>query len=103
MSIPMIARKDLRYRTRRLKAGDHFRVKSRQEARVLAYMKKADLVDNENVKVALDDARERVGLPPLSKDSEDIAVWREKYQAALGRRPFNGWSIAQLKEKIAEA
>lgn len=103
MSVPMIARKDMKYRTRRLKAGDHFRVKSAREARFIAHLKQADRVDNENVKVALDDARDTVGLPPLSKESDDIRVWREKYQAKFDRRPFNGWDIPTLKAKIAEA
>lgn len=103
MSIPMTAVKDLRYRTRRLKAGDDFRVKNEREARVLVHLKKAERNDNENRKIALDDARSQVGLPALSRDSEDIKIWRERYQEVVGRRPFNGWSIDQLKEKIAEA
>ena len=103
MSISMIATKDMRYRTRHLKAGDGFRVKNEREARVLAHMKKAERGDNVNRKVALDDVRASVGLGSLSKESEDIAEWRAKYFAALGKRPFNGWSIQTLKEKIAEA
>lgn len=103
MSVPMIARKDLKYRTRRMKAGEEFRVKSDKEAKVLMHLKKAERCDNENRKVALDDARSTVGLPPLSRDSEDIAVWREKYTEAVGRRPFNGWGIDELKRRIAEA
>jgi len=34
---------------------------------------------------------------------DDIAALRAEYQAKFGKRPFNGWSAAQLKEKIAEA
>lgn len=103
MSIPMIARKDLKYQTRRLKAGENFRVKSEREAKVLIHLKKAEREDNPNRKVALDDAREKVGMAPLSKDSEDIKVWRDKYQEVFDKRPFNGWDIETLKEKIASA
>lgn len=103
MSVPMIARKDLKYQTRRLKAGENFRVKSEREAKVLIHLKKAEREDNPNRKVALDDARQKVGMPPISKDSEDIKVWRDKYQEAFGKRPFNGWDIETLKEKIAKA
>lgn len=102
MSVPMIARKDMKYRTRRLKAGDGFRVKSEKEAKVLMHLKQAEREDNPNRKVALDDARAKVGLAPLSKDSDDIKVWREKYEAALGKRAWPGWDIDILKAKIAE-
>jgi hypothetical protein len=103
MSINLKAVKPLKYRTRRLLPGEDFRVKSEREARVLVALKKAERNDNPNAKVALDDARERVGLNPISRDSEDIKVWRDKYADKFGKRPFNGWSIDQLKEKIAEA
>jgi hypothetical protein len=103
MSISMIATKDMRYRTRHLKAGDGFRVKNEREARVLTHMKKAERGDSGNRKVALDDVRASVGLGALSKDSEDIKAVRDEYEAKVGKRPFNGWSIETLKEKIAEA
>lgn len=101
MSIEMIAVKPLKYRTRMIVPGQHFRVKNAQEARVLAYLKKAERNDNPNVKVALDDARAVVGMPPLSKDSDNIKIWRDKYEAQFGKRPFNGWSIEQIKAKLA--
>lgn len=103
MSVEMIATKDLKYRTRRLKTGDGFRVKNDREAKVLAYLKKAERVANVNTQVALDDARAKVGLAPLSKDSESIAELREQYFEAFGKRAFNGWSSVVLKAKIAEA
>lgn len=103
MSVEMIARKDLKYQTRRLKAGDGFRVKNLREAKVLAHLRKAEMVANPNPKIALDDAREKVGMKPLSKDSETIAELRAEYQAKFDKRPFNGWDIRILRQKIAEA
>lgn len=103
MSVPMIAVKPLKYRTRHMEPGTHFRVKNEKEAKVLLHLKKAERAHNENRKVALDDARAEVGLPPISADSDDIKVWRERYEEALGKRPFNGWDIATLKQKIAGA
>lgn len=103
MSVNLKAVKALKYRTRRLLPDDDFRVKSEREARVLVALGKAVRNDNANRKVALDDARAKVGLGPISADSDDIKVWRDKYAEKLGKRPFNGWSIEQLKEKIAEA
>jgi hypothetical protein len=103
MSIEMTAVKPLRYRTRRLLPGENFRVKNEQHARVLVHLKKAERNANENVKVALDDARAKVGLAPISKDSDDMKALRDKYFETFGKRAFNGWSADQLKEKIAEA
>jgi hypothetical protein len=34
---------------------------------------------------------------------EDIASVRDEYERALGKRPFNGWDAATLREKIAAA
>lgn len=39
------------------------------------------------------------GTPP----EPDIAAVRAEYRAALGKAPFNGWDIAALKAKMAEA
>lgn len=103
MSVDLKAIKPLKYRTRRLLPGEDFRVKNEREARVLVGLKKAERNANPNRKVALDDAREKVGMAPISPDSDDIKVWRDRYADKLGKRPFNGWSIDQLKEKIAEA
>lgn len=103
MSIEMRVVKPLKYKTRRLLPGENFRVKSESEARILTHIKRAERVDNANRKVALDDRRAEVGMAPLSKDSEDIAVVRQEYFEKLGRRPFNGWDIPTLREKIAEA
>jgi hypothetical protein len=101
MSVEMIATKDLKYRTRRLKAGDGFRVKNSREAKVLAHLGRAEMAANANREVALDDARAQVALPPLSKDSTDIGTLRAQYAEKFGKRPFNGWSAAQLQEKLA--
>lgn len=100
MSIEMIAVKPLKYRTRMLVPGQGFRVKNDREAKVLTYLKKAERNDNANRKVALDDARAVVGLAPLSADTETIQELRERYFEKFGKRPFNGWSIGLLKEKI---
>lgn len=107
MSIEMRAVKPLKYRTRRLlpeddgREADTFRVKNMREAKVLVALKKAEFVGNPNVRVALDDARAKVGLPPVSKDSETIAELREQYFEKMGKRPFNGWDAKTLKEKMA--
>jgi hypothetical protein len=102
MSVDLKAIKPLKYRTRQMLPGQDFRVKNEREARVLVALKKAERNANPNRKVALDDARAKVGMEPISSDSDDIKVWRDRYHEKFDRRPFNGWSVAQLKEKIAE-
>ena len=104
MSVEMRAVKPLKYRTRHLVPGENFRVKNSREAKVLTHLKKAECTGNADAKVALDDARAKVGMAPISPASESIAELRERYaEAYQGKRPFNGWSTAQLKAKIAEA
>jgi len=34
---------------------------------------------------------------------DELAILREQYQAALGKRPFMGWDADRLRLKIAEA
>lgn len=101
--VDMRAVKPLKYRTRRLKPGDDFRVKSEQEARVLIALSRAERVRNPNPRVALDDAREAVGMKPVAPDTAGIAAVRQEYAAKFGKRAFNGWSVEQLREKIAAA
>lgn len=103
MSVEMRAVKPLKYRTRHLVPGDHFRVKNSREAKVLTHLKKAECTGNADPKIALDDARAKVGLAPLSPASESIAELRDEYAELFGKRPFNGWSAEQIKAKIAEA
>lgn len=33
----------------------------------------------------------------------DLKALRAEYKAAVGKNPFNGWDIATLRQKIAEA
>lgn len=102
MSINLKAIKALKYRTRRLLPDDDFRVKNEREARVLVALGKAVRNDNPNRRVALDDARAKVGMEPISRDSEEIKALRDSYAERFGSRPFMGWSAEQLKEKLAK-
>jgi hypothetical protein len=35
--------------------------------------------------------------------ADDMTVLRAEYEAKLGKRPFNGWDAAALRQKIADA
>ena len=41
--------------------------------------------------------RDMVAAPAV----EDIASVRAEYERVTGKKPFNGWTIAQLREKMA--
>lgn len=43
--------------------------------------------------------RDMVAAGPV----EDLAELRETYERILGKRPFNGWDAATLRDKIADA
>lgn len=36
-------------------------------------------------------------------DKDELAALRAEYAEKLGKKPFNGWDAAKLREKIAEA
>lgn len=39
----------------------------------------------------------------IKQTGDDIAALRAEYAKKLGKRPFNGWDAAALREKIAAA
>jgi hypothetical protein len=92
---------DSGYRTRRLKAGDEFFVSTVM----------ADLLVNGIKKAA--HTRPKANVPPPSAalqsrlgqfgHADDLPSLRREYQQALGKRAFNGWDAATLREKIAAA
>lgn len=38
---------------------------------------------------------------PAATPAEGLTALRDEYERALGKRPFNGWDAATLREKIA--
>ncbi len=45
----------------------------------------------------------RGGPKPEPEPVPDITDVRREYTRVVGRRPYNGWDIATLRQKIAEA
>jgi hypothetical protein len=96
----MRATKPLTYRTRRLLPGDVFEVERNKDARVLRAIRKAE--DH----VEIEDSPMQAPVPPPVVEAavpppEDLAAIRAEYEAAVGRKPFNGWNTETLREKIA--
>ena len=43
------------------------------------------------------------GYRRYERVEDDLKVLRAEYEKKLGKRPFNGWDAATLREKIASA
>lgn len=87
----MIATRDLRYATRRLKAGDGFEAKTKRDANLL---------------VAIGKARLDGGSGPAARAPDpatDIGALRDRYTTLFGRKPYMGWDAETLTAKIAAA
>lgn len=116
-TIPLIAVKAFRYSAGRINVGDLFHA-TPADARLLTAIGKA----------RADQPRPEEQLPPpprelleriaraegaqdgaqgdgaqLQDDAEALSAARGEYFAVLGKRPFAGWSVDVLREKIAAA
>lgn len=83
--------KDMRYRTRMLRAGEAFEA-SGPEARLLIAMGSA----------VQPKAKHRQEPKPET-EAPDLTDLRRAYAEKLGKRPFNGWDAAELRRRIADA
>lgn len=113
MKIQMVARRDMRYGTRRLKAGDSFEA-TRADARILTAVKRAEPYVRptadipaipEKLKARAAASVTQAPVPPAIQDqteSDDRAPLRAEYQAKFGKKPFHGWDADTLKAKLAE-
>lgn len=95
------------YATRRLLPGDIFDMPERtriqrQQALAIIAQKRAKKI------------RETVEIPPpppaiaeqisaTVTATDDVKAARDEYEQALGKRPFPGWGVGILREKIAAA
>lgn len=95
----MIATGPLRYGTRMLTAGDGLTVNG-PTARLLEALGRAQRGTS---RPQLDHDRDGLAGGSVTAQGDDIAALRAEYQTKLGKRPFNGWDAATLREKIAAA
>lgn len=50
------------------------------------------------------DRRDMVAAAPkVAAPADELPALRDAYEKTLGKRPFNGWGAATLREKIAAA
>jgi hypothetical protein len=101
------------YSTRRLLPGEVFEASSR-DARLLLATRKVEAMRDpvelappppalaKKIEAAVAPTPAVTVQPPIaSPPAEDITALRAEYEAALGKKPFNGWDAATLREKIA--
>lgn len=95
----MIAKKSMRYGTRRLLPDDDFTANNR-DARVLNAIGKARYATR--VAVADDDTPiRRAATAPARPAADERPALRAAYETRFGKKAFPGWSAALLREKLA--
>lgn len=74
------------------KAGQEFSVLSDDEADRLARRNKAERVGA---------AKNPTDLPesPAASAAPDLAAARREYEETVGRRPYHGWDVAELRSR----
>lgn len=100
MKVKLIANKAMTYGTRHLEAGEPFEA-IRRDARVLIAQKRAKEFTGDYLKPEA--APAAPPAPPSSPSvgrSSEIADVRAQYEAVTGRKPFNGWDLDTLQDRI---
>lgn len=93
--MPLYATKPQRYGTRALKAGDPFPDNAQRHRRVLLALGRA-----REGEAPAEAPEPQKAAPPAG---DEIAVVRAEYERTVGKRPFMGWDIDTLRQKIADA
>jgi hypothetical protein len=123
MSLELRALKSFRYAKVRLQPGDTFQAKNDRDALVLTFSlggrsplaekvegsngtreSKAEKESKEASRrqpEAADDGDKHVGTL-AEAHTEDRAALRLEYQRLWGKKPFAGWTAAQLRERIRD-
>lgn len=98
---PLIALKPLRYNTRRLIPGDAFMAKP-GDSRLLIAVKKAKKQDRVPGTLPPPPASLTRAVKP-EDDPDALKAARAEYEAKVGRRPFMGWGLDELRGRMAAA
>lgn len=113
--VTMEATKRLRYRTRMIEAGESFDA-TPGDARLLMAVKKARVPERipgtiaappksvvDKFKAFDPDRNGSPGGSAKPAPDPDLAAVRIEYSEKIGRRPFPGWDVAELRRRMAEA
>lgn len=97
--VDLIARKSMMYNTRRLLPDEPFEAKPR-DARVLVAIGKARPA-TETAPASERRLHRRPQAQPTAATHDDLKAVRADYERVVGKRPFNGWDVATLRQKMA--
>lgn len=98
----LVATRGFKYLTRRLLPGDVFEAKNAIEAKILTDVRKVAAVPlPKRRRPQLDHDKDGREGGSKTAAGDDIAALRAEYFSKVGKRPFNGWDAATLREKIA--
>lgn len=115
-SEPMTATKSMRYNTRHLVAGEGF-MAAGKDVRVLEAIGKAKrgrpaaeipampatLSRAVRQHHPLDHDRKEGPGGSIKQADPEIAAVRAEYEAKMGKKPFNGWDVAELRRRMGDA
>ena len=88
-----ITTRDMTYDTRRLKAGDEFRLTAR-DGDLLVRLGRA--------KVVPESLAQSAQPTPQQPQPDPMTTARAEYEAIVGKRAFHGWDETELRRRIAE-
>lgn len=91
----------MKYSTRRLVPGDLFEASS-SDARLLIATRKAKAVrEPADVPPPPPAVAEKIVAAIAPAVSPELAAARADYEAAFGRKPYHGWGVAALRDKLS--
>jgi hypothetical protein len=99
----LVATRGFKYMTRRLLPGDTFEAKNSLEAKILTDVRRVAAVPLPKLARRPQLDHDKDGREGGSKTAvgDDLAALRAAYVDKFGKRPFNGWPVEVLREKIA--
>lgn len=101
MNKNMVANQPMTYGTRRLLPGDEFQA-TRRDADLLGRLGRAKLAEAKADPLGHDGNGKKVGSKAVTQ-SEELTALRTEYFEKFGKRPFHGWDVKAITEKLAEA
>jgi hypothetical protein len=104
MTVPMKAKILFGYAGRDVHPGAEFEAESERDAKLLNLLGKAEYrtaaIAAAPVQKPMKPATQ-LPTAPAGEATDETATLRAQYEALLGKRPFMGWGVDTLREKIA--
>ncbi len=110
--VKLRAAKDMKYGTRRLRAGDEFDAPNKDAKLLIAIKQAHEMRPPAAVRPAIADAdadadAEKIAAAATpatpATPADELAEARAAYREAFGKAPYHTWDVATLRQKIAAA